>query len=98
MSESKSLWEILKDGCKQCFITETSTEAGRINLIGALICAAIVIMAIGSSFIDKIIWCFNNKYESGLPWYAVIALVVMFLLYFSYCVNKLIKINKINNN
>ncbi|CAI3537760.1 hypothetical protein [Clostridium neonatale] len=96
MSDTESIWEIIKDGCKKCFEAETSTEAGRTNLIGALICGAFVIIAMGTSTIDKIIWLFNNNYESGLPWYAIVALIFGFLFYFYYCVSKIIKINKIN--
>lgn len=95
-SDTESIWEIIKDGCKKCFKAETSTEAGRLNLLGGLICAVFILTLITTDIIDKILWCINNKYEIGLPWYAILVLIGMFLLYCSYCINKLIKINKLD--
>lgn len=98
MSDSQTIWEIIKENCKKCFETETSTEPGRINLLGTLICAAIVVTAMASEVIDKVIWCFNNSYELGIPWYAIIALVAMLSIQISYCVSRVSKINDIDRS
>lgn len=98
MSDSQTIWKIIKESCKKCFETETSTESGRINLVGTLICAAIVVTAMASELVDKAIWCFNNSYELGIPWYAVVALVAMLLIQISYCVSRVSKINDIDRS
>lgn len=95
MNSDESMWSIIKAICKDCFNTETSTQAGRINLLfGILIFFTITGFLLKESFIDKIFKLLNNDYQSGFPWYAIFGLILLFIAYSIYCVNTLNRSNK----
>lgn len=99
MGSEDSIWKIISNGCKKCFEVETSTEVGRINLLGALLCVAFAFFVITQSgvegVIDKICQFLNKDYDSGMPWYAIVITFALCIVYFIYCVNKVSKINKL---
>ena len=96
MREDDSIIKILKNSARKCFETETSTEAGRMNLFTGLLCVFMFIVAISTDTIDKILTFINNEYEAGLPAYAILFLFFMVVGYFAYCINKVASINKFN--
>lgn len=97
MSEQESIIQIIKSVSKKCFDTETSTEAGRMNLFTGLLCVLMFIVAIATDWLDKIVSLLNKDYEAGLPPYAILVLIFMILVYFAYCIHKVSSINRCND-
>lgn len=93
-----SIIEIIKGAFIECIKAETSSEEGRVNLIGGIFCLLLIVMIHTTSFIDKLIWCLNNSYQFGIPWYASIILIILLGVYFIYCIKWVRKKNKIEEN
>ncbi len=98
MESNESILDIIKDACKKCFHTETSSEAGRANLLTGLLCMFMLIVITSTSWVDKIIECINSEYSSGIPWYGVAFMFLMVIIYFAYCIDKVSKINELTSN
>lgn len=89
----ESILIIIKDAFKSFFETETGTPDGKVNLLGGLICAVVLLGIIATDWIDKILSCLNKDYEAGMPWYATVALFLALIGFFCYCVKKVSSAN-----
>lgn len=99
MKQEESMWKIIKIACRKCFDAETSSEAGRANLcFGILLFSIIVLILLPNSIIDKILYCLNNNYQIGMPWYATFVLIICLILYSVYCINKIVAVNKVKKD
>lgn len=96
-SAEQSYWQIIKSVIKKCYDTETSTQAGRINLTFGLIYMGTFIGINAVSWFDKALSAIFSSYKPGLPWYATFILLLGGLIYFWYCTSKLMEIEKIKN-
>ncbi|EOU1463789.1 hypothetical protein [Clostridium perfringens] len=98
MRNEENIWSIIKKVLIKCLDTETSTEAGRMNLaFGVIISIPVIAIAVGNSILDKILLFLNKNYNPGIPWYGVLALIVLLGVFFWVCIRSVSKINSIIN-
>lgn len=96
MSKEDSILDIIKQSCKKCFKTETSTEAGRVNLLSGIIIVFVFVGITSTTIFDFILIILNKDRLVGLPWYAILILASLVIVFFAYCIKKVSQINLIN--
>lgn len=92
--DTESFWSIIKNACKQCFRIETSTEAGRVNLLGGIFVFGAIIILCTTGIGDRIMWLIDNNYQLGAPWYVSLILIILLIVYFLVCMYFVNKANK----
>lgn len=98
MRNEESIWSIIKKILIKCLDTETSTEAGRMNLtFGVIISISVFAVTVGDGILDKILSFLNKNYDPGIPWYGVLALIVLLGVFFLVCIRSVSKINSTIN-
>lgn len=98
MRNEESIWSIIKTILIKCLDTETSTEAGRMNLtFGVIISISVFAVTVGDGILDKILSFLNKNYDPGIPWYGVLALIVLLGVFFLVCIRSVSKINSTIN-
>nr|WP_302660671.1 hypothetical protein [uncultured Clostridium sp.] len=81
----KSFLDIIKEALLKFIETEKGTPDGIVNLFGGIICGTVVVGAISTDIFDKILSCIFKEYEAGMPWYAVVALIIGLMIFFQLC-------------
>lgn len=96
-TKEKPIWKILYQFVIDFVKSETNSTSSKINLIFGILVFTVIIGSMTTELVDKIIKLFNSKVDFGLPWYAVVSMFALGIVYFIYCVNEVAKIDKLKN-
>lgn len=91
-------FNVISECIKFTIKNETTSTAGRINLIGGLVVSLFVFCSCFSSIISKIIGIFVSDFNKPVPFWVIIIFIFFISIYFLICSKYIVNNSKDNKD